>query len=420
MIRVLLLVFATLSITTAAHPATKAVTQLRRETLDIVWSRVNEYYYDPTFNGVDWNAVKAKYLRILPSIKNDDQFYGLINSMLDELKRSHFAIIPPSVYIDEIEGKSADSDIGMTVQIVEGDFTITKVAQGSPAQKAGLRPGFIVTHIMGRRLSVLEAKIEARKERPAMSGFILSAVAGAFLSGVDGSWVSIQYIDGKGDYHTATVKRRKSEGELVKLGEMPAIYASMETRRLDNGIGYVHFNAFMVPLLDKIKDAIRSYKDAPGIIIDLRGNPGGVGAMALPIAAMFCHEQTLLGTMKLRNGEIRFLVYPVTDPYMGQLVFLTDETSASTAEILAGGLQECGRAKVVGQPSVGAVMPALIEKLPIGARLQYAVADFKTPKEVMLEGRGVLPDIEVNITRNALLAGHDPVLDAAISLILKQ
>jgi len=95
-------------------------------------------------------------------------------------------------------------------------------------------------------------------------------------------------------------------------------------------------------------------------------------------------------------------------------VILTDEGSASTSEILAAGLQEAKRATVVGDNTVGAALGSTIEELPGGAVMQIPVAGFKTPKGVAIEGRGVQPDHRVLETRAALLAGHDPVLDAAL------
>ena len=96
------------------------------------------------------------------------------------------------------------------------------------------------------------------------------------------------------------------------------------------------------------------------------------------------------------------------------MAILTDEGSASAAEILAAGLQEAKRAIVVGDTTLGAVLPSVIEALPGGAVMQYVVADFKTPKGVALEGRGVQPDRRVVETRAALRGGRDPVLDAAL------
>ena len=104
-------------------------------------------------------------------------------------------------------------------------------------------------------------------------------------------------------------------------------------------------------------------------------------------------------------------------PYAGPLVILTDEGTASASEILAGGLQEAGRARVVGDSTLGAVLPSIIQALPHGAVMQMVVADFKTPKGIMLEGRGVQPDRRVLETRAAFRAGHDPVMDAALTVL---
>jgi len=108
---------------------------------------------------------------------------------------------------------------------------------------------------------------------------------------------------------------------------------------------------------------------------------------------------------------------PGRHPYGGPLLILTDEGTASAAEILAAGLQEAGRARVVGDASLGAVLPSVVESLPHGAVMQVVVADFKTPKGVLLEGRGVQPDQRVLETRAAFASGHDPVLDAAVDAL---
>jgi carboxyl-terminal processing protease len=121
--------------------------------------------------------------------------------------------------------------------------------------------------------------------------------------------------------------------------------------------------------------------------------------------------------MKTRSGEQKFVVFPNPNAYQGTVVILTDEGSASTSEVMAGGLQELKRAIIVGETSTGAVLPSYVEKLPNGAMLQFAIADFKTPKGVLLEGVGVHPDYEVPLTRSSLLAGHDAALEKAISII---
>jgi carboxyl-terminal processing protease len=87
--------------------------------------------------------------------------------------------------------------------------------------------------------------------------------------------------------------------------------------------------------------------------------------------------------------------------------------------MFAAGVQENARGKVVGETSAGAILPSVFEQLPTGYTFQYAVSDYKSPKNIVIEGRGVRPDIEVALTRESVLAGRDPQLEAAISAVRK-
>jgi len=131
-------------------------------------------------------------------------------------------------------------------------------------------------------------------------------------------------------------------------------------------------------------------------------------------------KATSLGTMTMRAGYTRFFVNPQPNPYLGPVAILTDGGSASTSEIFAAGLQELGRAVVVGERTAGAALPSIIQKLPTGALFQYAIGDFKTPKGTLIEGRGVIPDVEVRFTRRSLLDGRDVQIEAAIEQITRQ
>ena len=142
--------------------------------------------------------------------------------------------------------------------------------------------------------------------------------------------------------------------------------------------------------------------------------------MAPGIAGVLTKEQSSLGTMSFRSGYQHFAIFPQPNPFLGPVVILTDGGSASTSEIFAAGMQELGRAVVVGERTPGAALPSVFQKLPTGALFQYAIADFKTPKGTLIEGRGVIPNLEVKFTRRSLLEGHDAQLDAAIEQIKKQ
>jgi carboxyl-terminal processing protease len=91
--------------------------------------------------------------------------------------------------------------------------------------------------------------------------------------------------------------------------------------------------------------------------------------------------------------------------------------SASASEIFAGGMQAIGRARVFGSTSLGGVLPARWDRLPNGDLLYHAIADFVAADGTVLEGRGVLPDVPITVTRNDFLRGRDPVLEAALRWI---
>ena len=402
-----------------AHSPARGMDRVARmRTFEAVWSRVRDKHYDPKLNGVDWGRVKREYAPRMRQTRSDKEFYALLERMLGELKQSHFQVFPPDAAQFEPDEMSGEwGEPGVVIQLVEGRPLVTEVAKGSPAEKGGIRTGFAVTAIRGKSLAAVLTRLKAlhRRDVDLRTTFLMETMR--LLYGPLERKVGIRFLNGDDRPGAVEVGRKRFGGELVELGEMPPMYAEMESRRLEGGIGYVRFNVFMMPLLGRIRDAIASMRDAPGIVLDMRRNPGGVGMMATPIAGMFVDKQISLGTMKMREGEMYFPVFPVAKPYKGPVAILTDELSASTSEIMAAGMQEAGRAVVVGRPTPGMALPSVVERLPGGVRLQYAVADFRTPKGKLLEGRGVIPDIPVELRRTDLLAGKDPILEAAVAHI---
>ena len=148
------------------------------------------------------------------------------------------------------------------------------------------------------------------------------------------------------------------------LGNFPPQQVIFESRILPENVGYIRFNVWVIPMMPKLREAIVSMKDAKGIIFDLRGNPGGVGGMSNGIAGFLFSKSASLGTMKYRSGEMNFNIYPQKDAFAGKIIIITDYGSASTSEVFAAGMQETGRAKIVGETTAGAVLPSVIEKLP--------------------------------------------------------
>jgi carboxyl-terminal processing protease len=207
------------------------------------------------------------------------------------------------------------------------------------------------------------------------------------------------------------------EVDREKLGGL-SLYALFESRRLEGGIGYIRFTTFISALNDKIRAAVESMHDAPGLIIDLRGNGGGDDEVAIRLASMLFDKPTQLMITRTRKGDTDYYrARPSKNPYLGTVVILIDEGSGSASEQFTAGMQESGRAYVIGKKSEGDDMDADIEKLPTGAYFIYAAGEPRTPKGFVVEGHGVAPDLEVNLTRAGLLRGDDAQLGAALQYI---
>jgi len=407
-----------------ANPPGEKSRDTRQQTFDIVWRTVKEKHFDPAMGGVDWDKAHETYAPRAAAVKSDQELYLVLQEMLGELRQSHFNIIPPGSFIPEDQNEPSNGWIGVDLRLVGGAAMITHVEQDSSASKAGLRPGFVIKQVDAKTVERIVAPFAKSAERPEIKNLRITRRILSTINGDPGTAVRITYLDEKDRTRETTLTREKLKGELSpSFGNFPPQYTEFETKRLANShngsgyIGYIRFNMFTTPVIEKLKAAITEFSAADGMIFDLRGNPGGVGGIASTIAGRICDKPGLLGTMKMRKGEMKFAVFPQTNPYTGPVAVLIDGLSGSTSEIFSSGIQEMGRAVIVGERSVGAALPSVFQKLPTGALFQFAIADFKTPKGVLIEGRGVIPDIEVKYDRASLLAGRDAQLEAAVEQI---
>ena len=393
---ILVLVIAALSVSAYTQSATNAA--IRQKVFETVWSTVNKEFYDAKFNGADWKAAHDKYLPMACMATSDEELYKVINEMLSLLKVSHMEAGPASA-VKKFSDKVAATGLGL--RMVEGRLTITRLLPGFPAEKAGLKTGYIVTAIDGSAVS----DTEDSKGK---------------LFGRAGTTVKITYLDEKDIEHEAVVERMSlSDNDRGKIAGFN-LYALFDAKRVDGGIGYISFTSFIPFLNDRIRDAFASMKDAPGMILDLRGNGGGDDSVALGIANKLFDKTTVLMVTKRRNGvDHDYTAKPAKHVYSGKLVVLVDEFSGSASEELAAGLQESGRAYVIGKTTAGEDLDANIKMLPDGGMLVYAYGLPLTPKGVIIEGRGVIPDMTVDLKRSDLLAGKDTQLRAAIDYLNK-
>lgn len=388
---------------------------------ETVWQTINDEYFDATFGGVDWQVVHERYRLLIAAAQEDETFYELINKMLFELNVSHVAVVPPDQKEQIAPVLSAEGSIGIEVRLLGDEAVITSVHPGSPGAEAGLRPGFVMQRIDGKTVQQIVNEtlqippFHERNRRKRVTGAMLSR-----LYGPAGEAVSIAYLDGEGTLHEQRIARAQREGRVVLDPALPAFFVEFEARRLEGNIGYVRFNAFLPPVHERFPEALASLRDTRGLIVDLRGNHGGVFEVRKALAEQLNEERVLFWSYKGRDSMREVYLEPARDAYTGPLVVLIDVMSLSSAEEFSGAMQAIDRAAIVGGRSAGICVVANWMQLSNGATFMYPIEQTQTADATVLEGRGVIPDIEVKLERDLLLQGIDSQLEAAIDYIEEQ
>jgi carboxyl-terminal processing protease len=351
---------------------------------------------------------------------------GAMEEMIERLGQSHFGIIRAEVY--EIVNRTPEEGggpgtTGLSVRVIDGEALVTDVDEDSPAHELGVRTGWQIVRIGGKKIAPILEKVGEAYEGKLERDHELAKAVSKRLTEPVGEIVEVGFLDGDDKPINLKIETVEPKGNKIGVGNLPAQYVRFESRELDGGIGYMSLNVFLDPIrvMNGFGEAVESFIDAKGIVLDLRGNPGGIGAMGMGMAGWFVRDETkYLGVQTMRRGELKFVVNPRLKVYDGPVAVLVDGLSASTSEILAGGMKDIGRARIFGSTTAGAALPSMIDKLPNGDGFQYAIANYVSAGGMELEGHGVIPDEPVALTRASLLEGRDLVLEAAVRWIEKQ
>ncbi|MCU1326066.1 MAG: peptidase [Bryobacterales bacterium] len=407
--------------TPAVAQLSSGETAVNLESFEQVWSTVRDRHPDTTLNGLDWQAIHDEVRPKIAAAKSMDEVRDALNGMVSKLGASHYAVISGELYKPLEAGPSSDATAtpGVTVTVVDGKAIAGAVEPDSPAARAGIKPGMSLEAIDGDNVEEILQLADASGDKETRR--LARKSVSRKLQGTAEGKVAVDFIDEKGAKKHVELARVEPKGKLVTFGNLPEQRVYFESRKLPGGAGYIHFNEFLDPvsIMPQVEAAVKSFAKAPGIVLDLRGNPGGIGIMAMGIAGFFVSEQgKKLGEMKMRDVTLKFVIYPRAEVYDGPLAILVDSGSASTSEILAQGMQDLGRARVFGTVTAGAALPSDIVRLPNGDGFQYAQASYTSEKGKVLEGAGVTPDEIVRQTREDLSAGRDPVAEAAEKWIL--
>jgi carboxyl-terminal processing protease len=390
------------------------VVDLRIASYEAIWHTVNKQHYDSTFGGRDWTAIHDEYYDLMKHAEDEAGFLAIANRMLGELGLSHY-----SVFQAEQNG-SFTGTVGLETRLLDGKAVITSIRDGYPAAKAGLREGYIVVAIDNVPVEMILSDNEKKALPNATEWRRQSDKDRSIrnrLRGVPGTSVSLSFLDESDSLHRITMMRSELPGKMIIDKSLPPFFIEFQAKRIADNIGYISFSTFMPPVDAQFEQAIDNMLDVRGLVLDIRGNPGGMHEVGESIAARLVQKPTLFSIFRYRNRTEKVVVRPNGKTYTGPVVVLIDGQNASASERFSACLQSIGRGVVIGERSRGAVGPSSGMKLPNGTTFLYLTAQSLTPDGIVLEGRGVIPDILVRPDREALLHGRDAQLERAVEYI---
>ncbi len=341
-----------------------------------------------------WEIIQQDFYGELPS--EEELTYGAIRGATQTLDDPNTGFIEPATaeYMRQTADNSYEG-IGATVRMEDGLLSIVEPFDGSPAETAGLRPGDIVLQV---------------DETPIENMSIYEAIA--LILGPAGTEVRLTILRGGDVPFEVTVVRAQID--------VPAI----EWELLPEGFGYISLFEFSAGATSEIATAIGELQaqGAQALILDLRGNPGGLLSEGVLTAGLFLPVDSTV--LIERTKEEEFILLPSDfaspEPLAPDipLVILVNGGSASASEIVAGAVRDHGRGVLIGEHTFGKGSVQALHQLSNGAELRVTIARFFTPNGTPIHGEGLEPDIVVELTAEDADAGIDPQLDRAVEFLL--
>lgn len=352
-----------------------------------VWSEIKNNYYDPSLNHQQWKHWKEHYHG---KIKTDEDVKVAVDTMLASLDDPYSRYMTKSEYSDQNTSiNSKITGIGVNISTVSGKVQIINVIDGTPAQAANLQNGDIIVDIDGK-----DAK-----------GLSISEVAN-LVRGPENTSVKLTIM--------------RDNDKLVKNVLRKEIKIKSVKSSIDKNIGYIQISSFIASTTpNEFLEALEKTKKTDGLIIDLRGNTGGLLPNAIFIANLFIPEGKLVSIVG-RNGYRYDIQAQNTDFGIEKpVIVLVDGASASASEILSGALQDYHKAKLVGTRTYGKGMVQKIIPMQNETGLNLTVAKYLTPSGTDINKKGIKPDVEVQFTAKDIKNQNDVQLSAAKKLMTR-
>lgn len=360
-----------------------------RALFDDAWSRAKSEYVDTSMNHQDWNRWKRHYQS---SIHTPDDAYVAISSMLTSLNDDYTRFLTPTEMTEQhLQIDAQLYGVGIQIMVRDKQLTVVAPLADTPAEAAGVKPQDKIMAINGELTVGMSVRDAADRIR-----------------GKEGTQVVLT-LSREGQKIDVTLKRAQI---TVK---------SVTTEPIKNhaNIGYVRLSTFISERAsDEMRAMLDSLSDKEALILDLRGNYGGLLQNALVISDYFLSKGTIVSVVGQRHGAIRHTkahadANDVTQP----LVVLIDGGSASASEILSGALQDNHRAVLIGDTSFGKGLVQKIVRLNGGAGMNITISKYLTPSGKDIHKIGIKPDKRVVFTDKDIFSDRDPQKEAAIEYL---
>ncbi len=319
------------------------------------------------------------YLQVLDVVKNeyvqkelDDQklVYGSIRGMLAALDDPYTRFMEPKAFKEmQIRMSGSYSGIGIYIGIKTDQLVVIAPIEGTPAAKAKLKAG---------------DKIMTIEDKATKNMALEEAVS--LIRGPRGSRVKL-----------GIWRHGWKEAKEFSVAREKIVIKSLNAKKIDNDLAYIKLNTFEnLSASGDFEKALRSFGGADGLIIDVRGNGGGLLQNAIDIGSMFIDNGVIVQTID-RDGRREEFNSSGRVIWRKPVVMMINESSASASEILAGALRDNKVATLVGTKSFGKASVQNVKRLSDGSALLLTIAKYLTPNGEDIMKKGIMPDVEVNL-----------------------
>ncbi|MFH2008486.1 MAG: S41 family peptidase [bacterium] len=399
----------------------------RQESFETFWQAIARVYPFFKHKGIDWIAVRTRYRERLRGVKDAGGFYDLMRRLVRELRDAHCWL---SNY-----GKRPRLprwSPGLRVRKIQGQAIVTRVLPRSPAARRGIVPGTRILTVDGlavpKRIAAIRPLLWVHSSERAFQ----ETAHKMLLNGPPGSAVTLTIqLPGRSGARSITLRRWRR----IFWDTLPPAFPVTRTSRIHygrhpSGYGYIRFLKFygQKKLKQEFEQALAALRSTPGLIIDLRDNPGGFGhymahmvgrLMSRP--APVCYSRRWVGGPpgRLVSRPLRFRPHGAWQ-YTGPVALVTNTATGSASDLFACYLTSARRVITVGTPTHGNLPGhSMWVVLPYGLVTRISSGYVVRPNGTPIEGNGTVPQIRAERTRDDVIQGTDSVLDRAVDALKK-